>query len=111
MADPIAQRYERRSVHRELLELGGIGVRVVFGCRAGVFGGRLLKSMRYILLICHDSILTSRTVKGDSAAWLEETERRGVHNHGDRPRPAAEVNLPRLSEQDFRVDKFGLCRG
>jgi hypothetical protein len=30
-------------------------------------------------------------VKGDSAAWLEEMERRGVRKHGDRLRPAAEA--------------------
>jgi hypothetical protein len=47
--------------------------------------------MRDMLLICHDSSFTSRTVTGDSAAWLKEMERRGVRKHGDRLRPAAEV--------------------
>ena len=28
--------------------------------------------MRFLLLICHDSSFTERTVKGDSAAWFEE---------------------------------------
>jgi hypothetical protein len=61
--------------------------------------------MRYMLLICHDSSFTARTVKGDSAAWLEEMERRGVRKHGDRLRPASEaktVSKRRLSRQiDF----------
>jgi hypothetical protein len=47
--------------------------------------------MRFMLLICHDSSFTARTVKGDSAAWLQEMERRGVRKHGDRLRPAAEA--------------------
>ena len=38
--------------------------------------------MRFMLLICHDSSFTERTVKGDSAAWLEEMERRGVRSTG-----------------------------
>jgi hypothetical protein len=36
-----------------------------------------------MLLICHNPSFTERTVKGDSAAWLEEMERRGVRKHGD----------------------------
>jgi hypothetical protein len=47
--------------------------------------------MRYMLLICHDSSFTARTVPGDSAAWLKEMERRGVRKHRDRLRPAAEA--------------------
>ena len=47
--------------------------------------------MRFMLLICHDLSFTERTVRGDSAAWLEEMERRGVRKHGDRLRPAAEA--------------------
>jgi hypothetical protein len=47
--------------------------------------------MRFMLLICHDSSFTERTVKGDSAVWLEEMERRGVRRHGDRLRPATEA--------------------
>jgi hypothetical protein len=47
--------------------------------------------MRFMLLICHDSSFTARTVKAESAAWLEEMERRGVRRHGDRLRPAAEA--------------------
>jgi hypothetical protein len=30
-------------------------------------------------------------VKGDSDAWLEEMERRGVRKHGDRLRPSSEA--------------------
>jgi hypothetical protein len=45
--------------------------------------------MRCMSLIYHDSSFTARTMKRDSAAWLEEMERRGVRKHGDRLRPAA----------------------
>ena len=34
--------------------------------------------MRLMLLICHDSSFTERTVKGNSAVWLKETEWRRV---------------------------------
>jgi hypothetical protein len=47
--------------------------------------------MRFMLLICHQPSFAARTVKGDSAAWLEEMERRGVRKHGDRLRPASEA--------------------
>jgi hypothetical protein len=57
--------------------------------------------MRYMLLICHDSCFTARTVKGDSAAWLEEMERRGVRRHGDRLRPAAEAKT--VSTRDGKL--------
>ena len=59
--------------------------------------------MRFILLICHDASFTSRTVKGDSAAWLEEMERRGVRKHGDRLRPAAEAKTVRMRDGTLQV--------
>ena len=36
------------------------------------------QSMRFMLLIRHDSCFTERTMKGDTAAWLEEMERTGA---------------------------------
>jgi hypothetical protein len=59
--------------------------------------------MRFMLLICHDSSFTARTVEGDSAAWLEEMERRGVRNHGDRLRPAAEAKTVSLHDGKLLV--------
>jgi hypothetical protein len=55
--------------------------------------------MRYMLLICHNSSFTARTVKRVRAAWLEEMERRGVRKHGDRLRPAAKT----VSMQDGKL--------
>jgi hypothetical protein len=40
-------------------------------------------------------------MKRDSAAWLEEMERRGVRKHGDRLRPAAEAKT--VSMQDGKL--------
>jgi hypothetical protein len=59
--------------------------------------------MRFMLLICHDSSLTERTVKGDSAAWLEEMERRGVRKYGDRLRPAAEAKTVSMHDGKLAV--------
>jgi hypothetical protein len=59
--------------------------------------------MRFMLLICHDSSFTERTVKGDSAAWLEEMERRGVRKHGDRLRPAAEAKTVSMRDGQLLV--------
>jgi hypothetical protein len=59
--------------------------------------------MRYMLLICHDSSFTARTVAGDSAAWLEEMEQRGVRKHGDRLRPAAEAKTVRMRDGKLLV--------
>ena len=59
--------------------------------------------MRFMLLICHDSSFTARTVKGDSAAWLEEMERRGVRKHGDRLRPVAEAKTVSMRNGDLVV--------
>jgi hypothetical protein len=59
--------------------------------------------MRFMLLICHDSSFTERTVKGDSAAWLEEMERRGVRKHGDRLRPAAEAKTVTMRNGELLV--------
>ena len=59
--------------------------------------------MRYMLLICHDSSFTARTVKGDSAAWLEEMERRGVRKHGDRLRPASEAKTVSMRDGKLLV--------
>jgi hypothetical protein len=59
--------------------------------------------MRYMLLIRHDSSFTARTVKGDSAAWLEEMERRGVRKHGDRLRPAAEAKTVSMHDGKLLV--------
>jgi hypothetical protein len=59
--------------------------------------------MRFMLLICHDSSFTARTVKADSAAWLEEMERRGVRKHGDRLRPAAETKTVSMRNGDLVV--------
>jgi hypothetical protein len=59
--------------------------------------------MPFMLLICHDSSFTARTVKGDSAAWLEEMERRGVRKHGDRLRPAAEAKTMSVHDREVVV--------
>src|ERR1035437_1863235 len=59
--------------------------------------------MRYMLLICHDSSFTARTVKGDTAAWLEEMERRGVRETGDRLRPAAEAKTVSMHDGKLKV--------
>jgi hypothetical protein len=59
--------------------------------------------MRYMLLICHDSSFAERTVDGDSAAWLEEMERRGVRKHGDRLRPADEAKTVRVRDGELLV--------
>ena len=59
--------------------------------------------MRFMLLICHNSSFTARTVKGDSAAWLEEMERRGVRKHGDRLRPAAEAKTVSMRDGELLV--------
>jgi hypothetical protein len=56
-----------------------------------------------MLLICHDSSFTTRTVEGDSAAWLKEMERRGVRKHGDRLRPAAEAKTVRIRDEELLV--------
>ena len=60
-------------------------------------------SMRFILLICHDASFTSRTVEGDSAAWLQEMKRRGVRKHGDRLRPAAEAKTVSMRSGALQV--------
>ena len=59
--------------------------------------------MRFMLLICHDSSFTARTVKGDSAAWLKEMERRGVRKNGDRLRPAAEAKTVSMRDGELLV--------
>lgn len=59
--------------------------------------------MRFMLLICHDSSFAERTVKGDSAAWLDEMERRGVRKHGDRLRPAAEAKTVSMRDGQLLV--------
>jgi len=59
--------------------------------------------MRYMLLIRHDASFTARTVKGDSAAWLEEMERRGVRKYGDRLRPAAEAKTVSMRDGKLLV--------
>lgn len=59
--------------------------------------------MRYMLLIRHDSSFAERTAKGDSAAWLEEMERRGVRKHGDRLRPAAEAKTVSMRDGQLLV--------
>jgi hypothetical protein len=59
--------------------------------------------MRYMLLICHDCSFTARTVEGDSAAWLQEMERRGVRRHGDRLRPAAEAKTVSMRDGELLV--------
>ena len=59
--------------------------------------------MRYMLLICHDSSFTARTMKRDSAAWLEEMERRGVRKHDDRLRPAAEAKTVSMRDGKLMV--------
>ena len=59
--------------------------------------------MRFMFLICHDSSFTARTVKRDSAAWLEEMERRGVRKHGDRLRPAAEARTVSMRDGELVV--------
>src|ERR1039457_5703504 len=59
--------------------------------------------MRFMLLICHDSSFTARTVKGDSAAWLGEMERGGVHKHGDRLRPATEAKTVSMRDGELVV--------
>ena len=55
------------------------------------------------MLICHDSSFTARTMKRDSAAWLEEMERRGVRKHGDRLRPAAEAKTVSMHDGKLMV--------
>jgi hypothetical protein len=59
--------------------------------------------MRFMLLICHDSSSTARTVEGDSAAWLKEMEQRGVRKHGDRLRPAAEAKTVSMCDGELLV--------
>jgi hypothetical protein len=59
--------------------------------------------MRFMLLICHDPSFTARTVKGDSAAWLDEMERRGVRKHGDRLRPAVEAKTVSMRDGELVV--------
>jgi hypothetical protein len=59
--------------------------------------------MRYMLLMRHDSSFKSRTVKGYSAAWLEEMQRRGIRKHGDRLRPAAEAKTVRMRDGKLLV--------
>jgi hypothetical protein len=66
--------------------------------------------MRFMLLICHDSSFTARTVKGDSAAWLEEMERRGVRKHGDRLRPAAEARTVSMRDGELVVRDVPFCK-
>jgi hypothetical protein len=58
-----------------------------------------------MLLIRHDSSFTARTVNGDSAAWLEEMEQRGVRKHGDRLRPAAEAKTVRMRDGELLVQR------
>ena len=59
--------------------------------------------MRYMSLIRDDTSFTSRTVKSDSAAWLEEMERRGVRKHGDRLRPASEAKTVSMHDGKLKV--------
>jgi hypothetical protein len=59
--------------------------------------------MRFMLLICHDSSFTARTVEGDSAAWLKEMEQRGVRKHGDRLRSAAEAKTVSMRDGELLV--------
>ena len=59
--------------------------------------------MRCMSLIYHDSSFTARTMKRDSAAWLEEMERRGVRKHGDRLRPAAEAKTVSMRDGKLMV--------
>jgi hypothetical protein len=59
--------------------------------------------MCHMLLIRHDSSFTARTVKGDSAAWLEQMERRGIRKHGDRLRPAAEAKTVSMHDGKLLV--------
>ena len=66
--------------------------------------------MRFMLLICHDSSFTARTVKDDSAAWLEEMERRGVRKHGDRLRPAAEARTVSMRDGELVVRDVPFCK-
>ena len=66
--------------------------------------------MRFMFLICHDSSFTARTVKGDSAAWLEEMERRGVRKHGDRLRPAAEARTVSMRDGELVVRDVPFCK-
>jgi hypothetical protein len=59
--------------------------------------------MRYMFLIRHNSSFTARTVAGDSAAWLEEMEGRGVRKGGDRLRPAADAKTVRMRDGGLLV--------
>jgi hypothetical protein len=59
--------------------------------------------MRYMFLIRHNSSFTARTVEGDSAAWLEEMEGRGVRKGGDRLRPAADAKTVRMRDGGLLV--------
>jgi hypothetical protein len=59
--------------------------------------------MRFMLLICHDDSFPERTAGADSAAWLQEMERRGVREHGDRLRPAAEAKTVSMRDGDLLV--------
>jgi hypothetical protein len=59
--------------------------------------------MRHMLFICHDSSFTARTVKRESAAWLEEMELRGARKHGDRLRPAAEAKTVSMRDGKLLV--------
>ena len=59
--------------------------------------------MRFMLLICHDSSFTTRTVKGDSEAWLGEMQRRGVRKHGDRLRPASEAKTVSMHDGKLKL--------
>jgi hypothetical protein len=64
-----------------------------------------------MLLIRHDSSFTARTVNGDSAAWLEEMEQRGVRKHGDRLRPAAEAKTVRMRDGELLVHDGPFAEG
>jgi hypothetical protein len=61
--------------------------------------------MQYMLLICHASSFTAPKVEGDSTAWFEEMERRGIRKHGDRLRPAAEAKTVSMRDGKLLVRK------
>jgi hypothetical protein len=47
------------------------------------------------------SVFTAQTVKGDSAARLDEMERRGARKHRDRLRPTAETTTMSMSDGEL----------
>jgi hypothetical protein len=59
--------------------------------------------MKYLLLICEDEPFTGDPAELDANPWVEEMERRGIRQFGDRVRPASDATTVRVRDNELLV--------